>query len=358
MRISIFLIIISFLLCVTGELSGQYDHVSIYPDLNDNDLSQALLSDYKPNNVLDLTEARDTLYKRVYLNRDSVSCIYTRLTKYLDPLLDPSQALFEGGGNADINLEHSYPRSKGASQGNANSDMHHLFPSRVTVNSDRASIPYQEIPDNQTQKWYYLDQTITNQPNNNKDAYSEFGQGGFEPREDAKGNIARAYFYFYTMYQQEALSADPDFFDGQVNTLCDWHAADPVDQLEWERTFKIAEYQDDRPNPFVLDCRLSRLYCEEVSMGCRLVSTDDIEESSLSVKPTLIERDAGIAIQVEGLSDVARRQCIASFYNLQGQLISQQSTAKKLESPKRAGMYLLIVTQRQSLRYTGRVVVY
>lgn len=44
--------------------------------------------------------------------------------------------------------------------------------------------------------------------------------------------------------------------------LCDWHLKDPVDSLEWARTFQIAQFQDKKPNPFVLDCSLARrTYC-------------------------------------------------------------------------------------------------
>ncbi|MFN8329951.1 MAG: hypothetical protein U0T81_01815 [Saprospiraceae bacterium] len=38
---------------------------------------------------------------------------------------------------------------------------------------------------------------------------------------------------------------------------------DPVDSLEWKRTFMISQYQDGKANPFVLDCTLpQRCYCE------------------------------------------------------------------------------------------------
>ena len=38
----------------------------------------------------------------------------------------------------------------------------------------------------------------------------------------------------------------------------DWHYYDAVDEIENERTWKIAEYQDELPNPFVLDSTLAR----------------------------------------------------------------------------------------------------
>jgi hypothetical protein len=55
-------------------------------------------------------------------------------------------------------------------------------------------------------------------------------------------------------------------------TLCDWHNYDPVDSLEWERTFAIAKYQDNKANPFVLDCSLAkRAYCPNLQT-CKINS--------------------------------------------------------------------------------------
>ena len=72
-----------------------------------------------------------------------------------------------------------------------------------------------------------------------------------------KGDVARAAFYFATMYQVEAEDALPwpdgrAWFQDQKGTLLRWHEADPPDDEETERTLRAAAYQGDRPNPFVL----------------------------------------------------------------------------------------------------------
>lgn len=265
-------IIVCILLCST--LSAQYDHTSVFPDLEDTELLEAVVENFRPDVVLELTEARDTLYRRIHLHDDSVRCVYSGLTKYLDLGLDPSQAMFGNGNNTDINLEHSYPRGKGADSGNALSDMHHLFPTRVPVNSARASEPFREVPDNSATAWYYKDETRSSPPADKRNLYAEDTSDGFEPREDFKGNVARAAFYFYTMYREQAEAADPDFFESQRLTLCDWHEQDPVDSLEWVRNGLIASYQGGHENPFILDCRLARLYCKDVSSACRTVTVE------------------------------------------------------------------------------------
>lgn len=236
--------------------------IDVFPAYTGDELLGLLVQNYKPATVLNYTQARDTLFSKIDAVHDTLTCVYTDFSIYLNPNEDPTVAAFMGGGANGINTEHTYPTSKGAEAGNAKSDMHHLFPTRIDVNATRANEPFAEIDDNQTTKWYYLNQLLTNIPTDNIDLYSEFRLGGFEPRESHKGDIARAMFYFYTMYKDQADAADNTFFPAQQATLCQWHLADPVDTKEWERTNKIALYQDDKPNPFVLDCTLAaRTYC-------------------------------------------------------------------------------------------------
>lgn len=260
-------------------------HQDVFPDLVGNELLDAVQAAFTPEEVLTYSQARDTMFRKVYAVSDSLECMYTGWKRYMDPTLDPTQAVFtNNGGDLDINTEHVYPQSKGAKAGNGRSDMHHLFPTRASVNSDRANDPFMDIPDSQTNRWYYYDQTLTSVPNTMIDAYAEDIFKGFEPRESIKGNVARAMFYFYTIYRDNATSAAPNFFEGQKATLCKWHYDDPVDPTEWDRTYIIADYQDDKPNPFVLDCSLStRMYCEEFSFdNCVISDTKDVEISEVT----------------------------------------------------------------------------
>ena len=47
--------------------------------------------------------------------------------------------------------------------------------------------------------------------------------------------------------------ADENFFNVQKEILRDWHGQDPANDDEMERTWKIAAYQQNKPNPFILD---------------------------------------------------------------------------------------------------------
>lgn len=253
---------------------AQFSHESVFPDLNDEDLREALIDNYRTNTVLSYSDARDTFMRNIDAVDNVLECVYTGFKVTLNPSLDPTTDAFSQG----INTEHTYPRSKGALEGtNAYSDMHHLFPTRERANSDRGSLILGEVPDNQADKWYLDDDITTNVPSQNIELYSELlTNNSFEPREQHKGDVARAYFYFYTMYQSQADNAAPNFFELQREDMCNWHFQDPVDEKEWNRNNKIAPYQDDKKNPFILDCRLARLYCNDIAQECTTVKTKDV----------------------------------------------------------------------------------
>jgi len=280
MKILSLLVLILTLMLSGGKLFAQTD---IFPGLSGQALIDALVDEYKSQTLLSLTQAKDTLYSRIEAREDSVRGIYTDFTLYLPPGQDPSQALFMNG--AGLNLEHSWPQSKGAGPGTpGRSDMHHLYPSRVNVNAERASYPFGEIDDNDTDNWYYKELELTTIPNSNIDLYSESIDGRFEPRESVKGDIARGMLYFYTMYKAEADDADPFFFQEQKETLCAWHYADPADENEINRTQSIAAYQNGKINPFVLDCTLAeRTYCTAGGQ-CATVATTNPDESDIDIR--------------------------------------------------------------------------
>ena len=237
-------ILMVFILCCGFVQAG---YAQLFPGLEGEQLTDALRDAYTPNQLLN----------------DSV---------------DPSQWLYGTGLEVEsMNLEHGWPQAKGADEGtDGNVNMYHLFPSRTAINSDRANFPFADIPDQLTQKWYYKDKEMAVKPSNGINAYSEYMNGSFEPREAVKGDIARAMFYFWTIYREDAVAADPSFFASQLSYLCDWHNQDPVDSAELLRNDIIAHYQDGKKNPFIIDCSLvRRAYCSQLPV-CNPVSSEDV----------------------------------------------------------------------------------
>lgn len=298
------------------NVHAQFDHEPVHPDLEGSELLEALVTDFKTQTTLSLSRARDTLFASVWAIDDTLRCAYTGFPRFIDPDEDPTQTVFNDGAPDGINTEHSYPRSKGAGSGNAEADMHHLYPTRVDINSARATIPFGEVPDNEA-TWYYLNESTNIIPAQNIDLYTESNGESFELRENFGGNIARAAFYFYTMYRQEADDADPDFFDSMVDDLCDWHFQDPVDQEEWENTHEIAFYQEDKVNPFVLDCSLaSRSYCDNISENCITVNVLDLDANDvISISPNPVREFLNLNVA----RDISINQLL--LFDINGQMI-------------------------------------
>lgn len=268
-----FSFLIGFLF-LTQNCFAQYEPV--FPNLQGDQLLDELVDAYKPIISLTYSQARDTLFGNIDNPNDSLRCVYSGYTIYLDPALDPTTAAFQNDGPNAINAEHTYPQSLGAS-GLARADMHNIYPTRKDVNGARGNDPFAEIPDNQTDVWWIQNQSQGNVPSQNKDDYSEELTGiSFEPREDHKGNVARSMFYFYTMYKAQADAQNNTYFSSQLQTFCEWHQQDPADYKEYIRTLRIAPYQDGKPNPFVLDCTLAeRSYCSDFQIACAPVSTEN-----------------------------------------------------------------------------------
>ena len=245
-----------FTLPETNPVVTSVPSEAIFPELSGEALRSRLAAGYRVENSLGYNKARDYMYSQLDNDNGVVRGIYSDFTIRVNPNSSrPRSEAYQGGEG--INAEHSWPQSKGAT-GVAKSDLHHLFPARVRVNSRRSNLPFTEIDDRQTERWILDEEELRSIPTSNIDAYSEAVGNAFEPREEVKGNIARALFYFYTVYRNQA---EQGFFQQQEETLCAWNLADPPDAAEVERSRAIASKQGNN-NPFVLDPTLAqRLYC-------------------------------------------------------------------------------------------------
>lgn len=336
----------------------QYQQQKIFPTDSGYFLIQKLVMAYKPVNVLDYSAARVKMYKEIYNRTDSVDCVYTRHSLYLDPnYSDPIGYLSKNGNDNGINCEHSFPQSKGAENGNAKSDMHHLYPARAAVNEARSNYPFGEIDDNKTSKWFYKSQSQNFIPTKDKDEYSESISGLFEPREDHKGNVARAIFYFFNMYE---LQADAAFFENMKSTLCSWHLKDPVDSIEYHRTFLIAKYQDQKPNPFVLDCSLARrCYCPTLPECHAITQTENQHATPFRVHPNpcneqlFVETNVFIRDQEVQLFDMHGILRLKKRFNASG---TSKFELNLQEIP--SGFYTLTISAEGRLLNKARVLKY
>lgn len=307
----------------------------LFPGVTGQPLLDNLFDQYRPNVVLDYAHARDTLYAKVLAkDDDTLRCIYTNYGLYLDPTQDPTQYVYLNGSTDGMNAEHAYPQAKGANVGtNAHSDMHHLFPTRSPVNEARADKPFANIPDAQTQKWFIRNQVFSSIPTQNIDLYAESNANFFEPREAVKGDLARAIFYFYTMYRNQANEADPNFFELQRPTLCQWNQQDPADAAELVKTWRIAAYQEGKPNPYVVDCTLAnRTWCPNVAASCSVGTSEALLSPSLGLQvvPQPISGPAQLVLTLPFSGQLSGR-----VWSLQGQELARFEWADAAEGTLR-----------------------
>lgn len=227
----------------------------LYPELTGNALLTQIRTDYKPATVYSYNTARDSMFSRTYNVNGVVTCVYTGDTIDI-PYGIASPRPIANNHVPNWSTEHVFPQSMGALTGNANSDMHHLMPVRQDVNGSRSNTPFGYVSAAQASIWWGSAGSQTATPSGDLNLWSRAqGSSKFEPRTESKGNIARAAFYFFTMYTDVANSG---FFHGMMSDLRGFHAQDVVDPAEYERTNHIGRMQGNKPNPFIIDTTLVR----------------------------------------------------------------------------------------------------
>ena len=162
------------------------------------------------------------------------------------------------GGEGDCyNREHSFPSSWFNDASPMVSDLFQLYPTDGYVNGMRANYAFGETI---SPSW-----TSLNGSKRGNCTYPGYTGVIFEPRDDYKGDFARAVFYMVTRYENlvagwETNDANGDaVLDGTaypaletwaVNMLIEWHANDPVSQKELDRNDAVYSIQSNR-NPFI-----------------------------------------------------------------------------------------------------------
>jgi len=199
---------------------------------------------------LSYADARGKMYNYADNYNNLVTCVYSGYQETVPfSSTNTSTAVVKR-----INCEHTVPQSWFNQTVRMRSDMHHLFPTYDTWNNLRGADPYADIPDATTQTWMRGLVSQATVPTADLDEWSEDTNTQFEPREDHKGNVARAIFYFYTMHanQPDLIATGHNNIGAaaNINTLYAWHLADPVDAHEIERNNRVAASQGNF-NPYI-----------------------------------------------------------------------------------------------------------
>ncbi len=248
---------IQTIIIIVISIVDLYSQEIIFPGLSGDSLTTELKRYYTPKTILPYDQARTKMYNEVFFQNDSLECFYSG---YKIPV--PSvTSILSWTAKYGIQTKHLFPRSLGSASMPALGDLHHLVPTRASINTLRRNAPFAEIPDVQTKYWIHKDKVITNIPKNIIHLYSESKSNAFEPIEYRKGDIARSVFYFYTFYRSEADKKSKSYFSSMLPVLCSWHRSDKVDSIEIIRSFAIVRIQFNI-NPFIFDPSLvERCFC-------------------------------------------------------------------------------------------------
>lgn len=172
------------------------------------------------------------------------------------------------------NIEHSFAKSWwGGAKNDAYKDCYHLNPSNSTANSARSNyplgVPVKDFKSNSGS----LKVGKIHHDSLNVDFYV------FEPKDEYKGDFARAYFYMATCYGKDVNgNYDPtvcsqyqgwrldnkdvgskfamqndnylEFQPWEQEVLITWHRQDPVSEKEIRRMDAVSNFQHNR-NPFI-----------------------------------------------------------------------------------------------------------
>jgi endonuclease I len=154
------------------------------------------------------------------------------------------------------NREHSFPSSWFDDNYPMYTDLNHLFPTDGYVNNRRSNFPFGEVS---APTW-----TSQNGGKLGPNTYPGFTGTVFEPRNEYKGDFARAHLYMATRYENlvagwigngnanDVLNGTsyPAFDNWDIKLMYKWHTQDPVSQKEVDRNNAVYALQGNR-NPFI-----------------------------------------------------------------------------------------------------------
>ncbi|MBS3742602.1 MAG: endonuclease [Candidatus Cloacimonetes bacterium] len=186
------------------------------------------------NTNTDYGESREQMYGYIDNHNNTVQCVYTGL--------QVSHNYGNTSAPAEINCEHTYCQSwySGiAEESIAKADLHHLFPTKMTVNSARGNLPLDNVA-NIGHTYSELTGYESYRGTNTQ------GVEVFEPADTHKGDAARALLYFAVRYEKGLTHGSVDM----ITTLINWHDSDLPDSEEITRNDDIYNYQGNA-NPFV-----------------------------------------------------------------------------------------------------------
>ncbi len=274
-----------------------------------------------------------------YENDGSLLDLYSENASGVDPYnyISTSQQCGSYSSEGDCyNREHLVPQSyfDNFAIDPMKNDAFHVFPSDGKVNGDRNNLSFGIVSTAS-----YTSQNGSKRGPNTVGSYSNYSGTVFEPVNDFKGDVARAYFYFATRYEDlmddfyGAANASTcqakNMFDGSINKvfsdnfiliLIKWHKQDPVSAKEIAQNNAIYTHQANR-NPFIdhpeYVCDIWPTQCATV---VALSSETFLADNAVSIYPNPTNTNEVEIFTTENITKL-------SLVNINGQII------KDIENP-------------------------
>jgi len=225
--------------CPEPPPEGYYDNAA---GLLGEELRQALRDIISGHTAIPYGDNWELLYGLIDCQDGDLRCPYTG--RWTTGGNNCSTAQAWGNG---FNCEHTWPQGFFSQNEPMRGDFHHLFAVDGNANNRRGNYPFGSVTGPPT--WQV--------------GGSKLGSDGqrtvFEPRDDDKGDVARAIFYMMTRYRDDQLSTGGIYMDErQMDVLLTWNVQDPVSSRECDRLTAIFGIQHNR-NPYLDNADFARL---------------------------------------------------------------------------------------------------
>lgn len=278
-------------------------------------------------NLYSSNAANNGFRDKYYENDNTILDIYSEKPVAVDPytftVITDQCGNYSSEGEC-YNREHLIPQSYFDENAPMKTDAFHVWPSDGKVNNDRGNYAFGKVA--------IANYTSQNGTKRGTSTVTGFTGTVVEPIDEFKGDIARAYFYFATRYEDlmddfytdnpnvEARamfdgSIDKVFNTGFLDVLYQWHIQDPVSVRETDLNNYIYTEQGNR-NPYIDNPQ----YVTAVWYP-HLLSTNKAELVEFNVYPNPAPKNT-IFISTKEKID------LITVYNLEGKLI------KKISNPQ------------------------
>lgn len=275
-------------------------------------------------NLYSNTASNNGFRDRYYENDNTILDIYSEKPLTTDPytytVISDQCGNYSSEGDC-YNREHLIPQSYFDQNAPMRTDAFHVWPSDGKVNGERGNLPFGEVASAS-----YTSQSGTKRGTS---AVQGFSGTVVEPIDEFKGDIARAYFYFATRYEDfmddfytdhpnaeiKAMfdgSTDKTFSSNFLDVLYQWHLQDPVSARETDLNNYIYSQQGNR-NPYIDNAQ----YVTAVWYP-HLLSTNKAQLVEFNVYPNPAPKNTIFISSKEKID-------LITVYNLEGKLIKKVS---------------------------------